>query len=97
MISGNVGKSFSLEKVEVNKVDDDVDEEQPPVSGEFVDPFNTMHPNIALNPQLPRPDERKSEKQELPFTFNPQEFELGKWFYDTPGVLHDRQVRKSHY
>ncbi|KAJ8025529.1 Nitric oxide-associated protein 1 [Holothuria leucospilota] len=92
-VKGNVGKSFTLKTIEDNKVDDgDIDEEQLPVSGEFEDPFHTMHPNIALNPQLPSPGERKSEKKELPFTFNPQEFELGKWFYDTPGVLHDRQM-----
>ena len=35
------------------------------------------------------------EKHELPFDFHPNEFDEGRWFYDTPGVIHDQQVSIS--
>ena len=49
------------------------------------DPFNVT---IGSSPETAA----TGEKKELPFDFHPNEFDDGKWFYDTPSVIHDQQV-----
>lgn len=87
----NVGRSFS---VKLRDQSEDLPDEHLPVeSEEFADPFNTMSLNTDIAEDQPRP-ETKPKKKQLPFRFTPMEFESGKWFFDTPGVLHDRQVSR---
>ncbi|PIK49487.1 putative nitric oxide-associated protein 1-like [Apostichopus japonicus] len=84
-----VGRSFS---VKLKDQSEDLPEEHLPMeSEEFADPFNTMSLNTDIAEDQPR-TETKPKKKQLPFRFTPMEFESGKWFFDTPGVLHDRQV-----
>ncbi|XP_072026715.1 nitric oxide-associated protein 1-like [Amphiura filiformis] len=50
------------------------------------DPFN-----IVLGKSSEHAPAPKSESK-LPFDFHPNEFDDGRWFYDTPGVIHNQQV-----
>lgn len=86
-----VGRSFSVKVKDGNHELNDEEDIQPHNVGDFADPFNAMSLKSVTDEDEPQP-QVKPKKKSLPFSFTPMEFESGKWFYDTPGVLHDRQV-----
>ncbi|XP_038070538.1 nitric oxide-associated protein 1-like [Patiria miniata] len=82
-VRGTVGRSYDI-----------VIKEDPPEEKELDDsrdPFALSVGKVGPSP-LPSPKPKKSGKEELPFPFRPEEFDRGRWFYDTPGMIHDQQI-----
>ncbi|XP_071792642.1 nitric oxide-associated protein 1-like [Asterias amurensis] len=78
-VRGSVGRSYDIN---VQKDEMELDDS---------DPFSITVGNVSSSSSSSQLAP-KIIKEKLPFSFRDEEFDLGRWFYDTPGLINDQQI-----